>query len=66
MSQPLLYEMEALQLWKTTVCRTKTMRRYDSLPILAAKYTHAQTVFTLSNVINRVEHARSIVIIKHN
>ena len=28
------------------------------------KYTHAQTVFTLSIVINRAEHARSIVIIK--
>ena len=29
------------------------------------KYTHAQTVFTLSIVNNKAERARSIVIIKH-
>ena len=29
-SQPLLYEIEALQSLKTVVCPTKTIRRYDS------------------------------------
>ena len=29
------------------------------------KYTHAQTVFTLSIIVIRVERAQSIVIIKH-
>ena len=33
--------------------------------IEALRYEHAQTVFTLSVVINRAEHARFIVIIKH-
>ena len=36
--------------------------RYDSLLTLAVKYTHAQTVLTVTE---RVERARSIVIIKH-
>ena len=36
--------------------------RYDSLPTLAAKYTHAQNQLTVTE---RVERARSIVIIKH-
>ena len=36
--------------------------RYDSLPTLAVKYTHAQIVLTVTE---RVKRARSIVIIKH-
>ena len=47
----------------TIVCPIKTIERYDSLPTLAAKYTQAQNVLTVTN---RVEHARSIVIVKHN
>ena len=46
----------------TIVCPIKTIRRYDSLPTLAAKPTHAQTVLTVTK---KVERARSIVIIKH-
>ena len=38
------------------------MKRYDSFLTIAAKYTHAQNVLT---VINSVERARSIVIVKH-
>ena len=40
----------------------KTITKYDSLPTIAAKYTHAQNV---SIVTKRVERSRSIVIIKH-
>ena len=42
-------------------CTIKTIQRYDSLPTLAAKYTHTQTVLTVTK---RVERARSIKIIK--
>ena len=45
------------------VCLIKTIKRYDSLPSFAAKYTHACT--EVLTVINRVERARSIVIVKH-
>ena len=38
------------------------LKRYDSLPTLAAKYTGAQNVLTVTK---RVERAQSIVIIKH-
>ena len=38
------------------------MKRYDSLPTTAAKYTHARNVLTATK---RVERSRSIVIIKH-
>ena len=44
------------------VCPIKTIRRYDSLPTLAAKYTGAQNVLTVTK---RAERAQSIVIIKH-
>ena len=44
------------------VCLIKTIKRYDSLPTLAANYTHAQNVFTATKI---VERTRSIVIIKH-
>ena len=40
----------------------KTITRYDSLPTLAAKYTHARNVLTVTK---RVERLQSIVIIKH-
>ena len=40
----------------------KTIKRYDSLPTTAAKYTHARNVLTVTK---RVERSRSIVIIKH-
>ena len=46
----------------TIVFPTKTIKRYDSLPILATKYTHAQNGSTETK---RVERSRSIVIIKH-
>ena len=44
------------------VCPINTIKSYDSLPTLAAKYTHAHNVLT---VIKRVELARSTVIVKH-
>ena len=40
----------------------KTITRYDSLPTLSTKYTHARNVLTLTK---RVERSQSIVIIKH-
>ena len=46
----------------TIICPIKTITRYDSLPTLAAKYTHSQIVLTVTE---RVERSRSIVIIKH-
>ena len=46
----------------TIICPIKTITRYDSLPTLAAKYTHVQNVLTVTK---RVERSRSIVIIKH-
>ena len=46
----------------TIVCPIKTITRYDSLPRVAAKYTHARNV---SIVTKRVERSRSIDIIKH-
>ena len=53
-------------LLKAVVCPIKTIKRYDSLPRLAGKYTHAQTGCKFLTVINGLmEHARSIVIIKH-
>ena len=44
--------LQILYLLKNVVCPIKTIRRYNSLPTLAAKYTRAQTVFTLLTVIN--------------
>ena len=44
------------------VCPIKTLTRYDSLPTVAAKYTHARNVLTVTK---RDERSRSIVIIKH-
>ena len=46
----------------TIVCPIKTIKRYDSLPTLSTKYTHAQNVLTVTK---RVERSQSIVIIKH-
>ena len=48
----------------TIVCPIKTITRYycNSLPTLAAKYTHWQNVLIVAK---RVERSRSIVIIKH-
>ena len=45
-----------------TVCPIKTITRYDSLPTIAAKYTHAKNVLTVTK---RMERSRSIVITKH-
>ena len=44
------------------VCLIKTIKRYDSLPTFAAKIHACAEVLT---VINRVERALSIVIVKH-
>ena len=46
----------------TIVCPIKTITKYDSLPTIAAKYTHAQNVFTVTK---RVKRSQSIVIIQH-
>ena len=40
----------------------KTTTIYDSLPTVAAKYTHARNVLTVTK---REERSQSIVIIKH-
>ena len=45
------------------VCLIKTIKRYDSLPTVAAKYTHACT--EVLTVINRVERTCALVIVKH-
>ena len=45
-----------------TICLINTITRYDSLPTLAAKYTHARNVLTVTK---RVERSQSIVFIKH-
>ena len=56
-------EAEEIELNLTTiVCLIKTITRYDSLPTLTAKYTHARNVLTVTK---RVERSRSIIIIKH-
>ena len=46
----------------TIVCPIKTIKRYDSLSTLSAKYTHSQNVLTATK---RVERAQFIVVIKH-
>ena len=58
-SQPLSYEIEAVQIiWvlSTNVCPINTKKKYDSLPTLATKYSHAQNVLTVINIVKLNVH----------